>query len=92
MYHYVFRTEEGKRYYIGVRSSKLPPEIDPYIGSGMSVLYGIHYIRRVKIVLGVFPTRREAEIEESRLIREHYVNPFCMNRRRTNPKNYRRVQ
>lgn len=89
MFHYVYRTEEGQRYYIGVRSSKRPPHEDPYIGSGMSVLYGVHHGQRKKVILGVFNTRREAEVFESELIREHFGKPFCQNRRRTNPRNVR---
>jgi hypothetical protein len=92
MYHYVYRTQEGLRYYFGVRSSKVPPDQDrKYIGSGMSILYGFHFKPRIKTIIAEYPSRHDAEIAESLLIKEHYGKTHCMNRRITSPRKPKNV-
>ena len=86
MHHYVYKIQIGSRFYIGVRSSKTSPEKDPYKGSGNCVLYGICFAKKTKTVVSEHKTRRDAEVEESRLIRENFGSAQCLNLRRSNPK------
>lgn len=52
----------------------------------MWLLCEIQYRTPIKCVLAEFPTRLEAEIEESRLIAFHINDRFCRNRKMRYPK------
>lgn len=86
MFHYVFRIDAGSQYYFGVRSSKVPPQDDPHMGSGSFILYEIAYAKRKKVILGVYPSRFDAEAAKSVLIRTHHDDWRCQNRIRCTPR------
>ena len=83
-YHYVYKIiDSDGYYYIGLRSSYLPPEEDSYMGSGKSLklaqkLKGINNFK--KEILKQFSTRQEASDYEAELVTIDLVNdPLCYN-------------
>lgn len=78
MNHYVYQTTHipsGKRY-IGIRSTNLEPDQDPYLGSGVLLLKSIKKHGRgafKKEILHVFPTRKEASDMEAEIVNEDTV-------------------
>lgn len=90
LFHYVYRVDWEPFYYIGVRSSRVEPELDvEYLGSGVWVLCNMKWAKPVKTILSRHETRLEAEEEESRLLLEHVGKMFCRNRRRSGPRRRR---
>jgi len=75
MYHYVYRIEhvETGQFYIGSRTSKVHPTLDPYLGS-MSVWKPDRSKLKKIIVKDDFTSRDEANIYESSLIKENINN------------------
>lgn len=73
-YHYTYLLIEDvtEMLYIGVRTSKVPPDEDPYMGSSKYVPVA----NCDKIVLNEFSTREEAIQDEIRL---HYLYDVCKN-------------
>jgi len=77
-----------KKYYIGFRSCYGNPENDPYYGSSSDKQFLEEIISNTnnveKIIIAVWPTRKEAHAHETQLIREHradiselfYNNPY----------------
>ena len=72
MYHYVYLLThiETNEFYIGVRSSKVTPEEDDYIGS--MVTWQADKKKLKKETLCICVNRRVAEITERALIKEAY--------------------
>ena len=76
MYHYTYKIENinpesQKKFYIGVRSSKVLPELDDYMGSSKPLsedisVYGIKSF--VKEILNEYPTREIANLHERLLL------------------------
>lgn len=92
MHHYVYRVTSGKRFYIGVRSSKKRPELDTkYLGSGNYILFQVKFIPPVKEILSVHETRDEAQREETRLLCLYIGHRHCMNRKKTRCRKYANV-
>lgn len=92
MHHYVYRVSFGNSFYIGVRSSKKPPEEDTkYLGSGIFILFKIKYNSPVKVILSTHPSREAAEREESRLLVLHVGKGACMNRKKSRCRKYANV-
>jgi hypothetical protein len=81
MYHYVYKIEipGTSLFYIGKRSSKLPPEIDPYMGSGTEVL---KYKMRVKFILETCSSELEAYSREKAILGDQWkTNDDCINQK-----------
>lgn len=83
-YHYVYKIVDSEGYYyIGLRSSYLPPDKDPYMGSGKNLklaqkIKGIANFK--KEILKQFSTRQEASNYEAELVTMDLVNdPKCYN-------------
>lgn len=82
-YLYVIYNEETGEYYIGMRSSTLPPHTDPYMGSHSDLALrqqmqaGYPWC---KYVVATFETREELKVAEGSMIREHLDNGCCVNR------------
>jgi hypothetical protein len=82
MHHYVYKITVGSGfYYLGVRSCKLPPEQDSYMGSGMAIICRMNGSLS-KEILGVFPSRDAAEDFESALLAAHVGLDRCLNRKK----------
>lgn len=79
MNHYVYKitnTQNGM-YYIGKRSTLLPIEEDPYMGSGTLIKKALDELDRDtfrKEIIAVFETQHEALEYESSLVNESVVN------------------
>lgn len=86
-FYYIYKMEDPNtgQYYIGRRSSVVPPEDDiKYRGSSVSWyrLLSKDTINNVlikKIIETVFQSFEELAEEESRLIKENIKDPLCMN-------------
>lgn len=82
-YKLTFKPDE-RYYYYGVHSTNINPENDEYFGSGGNVKrlkkeYGKDCFN--KIILKFFQTRREALLEEDRLVPVEILNDrFCLNK------------
>ena len=85
-YHYVYRIDSGKFFYIGARTSWVSPEEDTsYMGSGVWCLFYRRDKRvndgpRVKTIVSVHPTMAEARKHEAQMIVANQ-SPNCMNRK-----------
>lgn len=86
--HYVYKIIhiQSGDYYIGVRSCKGEIAEDSYFGSGAdwNKLYLKKYPREDfdKIILGIYPSRKEADRAEVIFLKGKYgVDPFCMNQK-----------
>lgn len=84
-FHYTYKiiNKVTNEFYIGVRSCSCPIENDSYMGS--SSIWTKSYIKTHrdyldKIILSVFCTRQEANIEEVKLLQEIQNNPLCVNK------------
>lgn len=85
MFHYTYVTHdlEDASFYVGVRSCKVAPTDDPYLGSGIRLQrrvkkYGAH--RFFKRVLQVFATRAEAVAAEAAHVTQSLLRiPGCLN-------------
>lgn len=90
MFHYVYKVTCGQLYYFGVRTSKVEPEKDSkYIGSGIWSLYKLKFNPVQKEILGSYPTRWDAEVAETELLKVHVFKVLCQNRRVTSPRKRR---
>lgn len=82
-YKLVFKNDP-RYYYYGVRRSLLPPEEDPYLGSGrgiqeLKVLYGKDCF--TKTIVEKFNNRQDSLLGEERLVGDLWkTDPFCLNR------------
>ena len=85
-YNYTYKLvykNDNRYYYYGVHSTNILPEIDGYYGSGgnikkMKKLYGKDCFE--KTILKMFPTRKEALLEEDALVTsEMLTDKFCLN-------------
>tara|TARA_R110002167_G_C12707228_1_gene655113 strand:- start:19088 stop:19711 length:624 start_codon:yes stop_codon:yes gene_type:complete len=84
-HHYVYRIDRPStgEFYIGLRSSKLPPIEDPYMGSGTLLRRKMrnHRSQFFKTVLVQVESREEADRLEALLVTEELLlNPLCLNR------------
>lgn len=82
MFHYVYQvTSTDGRFYLGVRSSRLPPDEDKYTGSGSWVKFGFpgHLSKQI---LNTFPSRELAEAFEASLLSSAILDANCMNQSR----------
>lgn len=79
MYHYVYRVIDPvtREFYIGVRSSDLPPETDSYKGSMKT--WACDKSDIYKTILATFPDRISAEYHESQTIYENIRHPLNRN-------------
>lgn len=81
MFHYVYRIEipGTSLFYIGKRSSKLPPNIDRYKGSGTEVS---KYKHRVKFILEECSSSVEAYAREKTILGDQWkTNDDCLNQK-----------
>lgn len=84
-YHYVYRIEHNEtgNFYIGLRSCDHAPDVDPYFGSGIRILYAIKKYGKesfTKTILSVFSSRKEASKFEALIVcPELLENKLCMN-------------
>jgi hypothetical protein len=84
MFHYIYQINVGKKFYIGKRSSKLPPQTDPYMGSGNVVrrykrMFGTQGMQ--KIILETCWSEKEALSREHEIVTWKMVrHPNCLNR------------
>lgn len=83
--HYTYKITniETKEFYVGVRSCKCKIEEDKYMGS--SSVWTKIYIKEHKNVLkkeivAVFPSRKEANIGEVKLLKSVESDPLCVNK------------
>lgn len=89
MNHYTYKIVHALdgRYYIGVRSSKKDPLVDPYMGSSSThrkeMKKGFPW---EKFILSTHETRYEADENEVNLIKQHLDDPLCINRVAWGPK------
>ena len=86
MYHYtyVIFNEVTDQYYIGVRSSKVDPHIDPYMGSITDPeLHAAMWTGGdwAKYIVETFTSREDADRAEHVLIKDHFQNGNCVNSR-----------
>ena len=82
-YHYTYRVtlEETGEFYIGVRSSKVEPELDTkYLGSMVSWKVNKKLLK--KEIIDIYDSREEANEDEIQLIdieKNQIKNKLCMN-------------
>jgi len=85
MNHYVYKTVHvpSGRWYIGIRSSRITPKEDKYLGSGLilkSLLKKHPRVEFSKQILAVARTREEAAQIERRLVGPSELSdPLCLN-------------
>ncbi len=82
-WNYVYRVDDpaSGRYYIGKRTSVMPPHADPYTGSGLWPSRARKAgVALVKTVLAVCPDEMTAYALERWFVEQHRdCDPFCMN-------------
>lgn len=80
MYHYVYKLvhTETSEFYIGSRSCKCHPSLDPYLGSMVTWKPDKNMLSKV-IIKDDFQTRSEAMVFESLSIKSNIDNPLNMN-------------
>lgn len=83
MYHYIYKilNEDNGKYYIGRRSSKCPPDVDPYMGSGKVLKQAMQkHNNFTKTILYTCETYEELVKLESDIITEDMVSDgMCYN-------------
>lgn len=83
MFHYTYNihNESTGQYYIGLRSSKLEPNEDPYMGSGTWLKAEMRKLPTGwnKYVLGIHPNRKDAAEDEKNSTKGHLNNGLCLN-------------
>lgn len=86
--HYVYRIthQPSGRFYIGLRTSSIAPERDPYFGSGACAAWlEARKVECKKVVLAVFASRRDAAEFEHLEVSAALDDPLCLNRRAVSP-------
>lgn len=81
-HHYVYRitNDATGEFYVGVRSSVVTPEEDPYLGSGRWPTKMLREkVRLLKTIVAMFSTRSEAETFETQSIQVVSNDPLCRN-------------
>lgn len=85
IYNYVYKITQlsTNKYYIGLRSSNIAPELDSYMGSGILITRLIKkysFSDFKKEILFVFDTREEASLKEQELVTKDVLqDPLCLN-------------
>jgi len=84
--HYVYKITHlpSGQFYVGLRTSQRSPENDDYWGSGASAPW-LAQERELceREVIGTYPSREEAAIAESAIIRASIASALCLNRKAT---------
>jgi NUMOD3 motif len=77
-YTYIIRHTNG-RYYVGRRSTKKDPLLDPYMGSGNWVRSVKDRSTLTKTIIAYYDSIEELKIAEMELIDKYFLDEYCMN-------------
>jgi NUMOD3 motif len=77
-YTYIIRHINGK-YYVGRRSTKKDPLLDPYMGSGKWVKSIKDRSTLSKDIIAYYNSTEELKVAEMELIDKYFLDEYCMN-------------